>query len=55
MDIVKQVGGSEIAFERAGGSFTFEIDAKSEGEDLNTPKKTVFPPSPLKATFKPIY
>ena len=30
-DIVKTASGSEIVFERSGGSFTFEMDVKSEG------------------------
>jgi hypothetical protein len=38
-DIFRQVGGSEIVLERSGGSFTFEIDVKSEGETWSTPKK----------------
>jgi len=35
-DIVKQNSGSEIVLERSGGSFTFEIDVKSEGEGWST-------------------
>ena len=38
-DIVKQVSGSEIVLERSGGSFTFEIDVKSEEEDWSNPKR----------------
>jgi hypothetical protein len=38
-EIVKQVSGSEIILERSGGSFTFEVDVKSEGEEFSTPKK----------------
>ena len=38
-DIVKQNSGREIVFERSGGSFTFEIDVKSEGERWSTQNK----------------
>ena len=40
-DIVKQASGSEIVLERSGGSFTFEIDVKSEVDEFSTPKKTI--------------
>ena len=39
-DLVKNSQGSEVIFERAGGSFTFEIDVKSEDE-WQTPKKPI--------------
>ena len=37
-DLVKNSQGSEVIFERAGGSFTFEIDVESE-DAWQTPKK----------------
>ena len=41
-DLVKGGGGSEVILERAGGSFTFEIDVKcEEGEGWKDPKKPV--------------
>ena len=40
-EVVTQVSGSEIVIERAGGSFTFEIDVNSEGKEFCIPKKTV--------------
>ena len=38
-DIAKGATGSEVAFERAGGAFTFEIDVKSEEEMWQTPRR----------------
>ena len=40
-DLVKGTQGSEVVLERAGGSFTFEIDVKSEG--WQEPKKPARP------------
>ena len=41
-DLVKGGKGNEVVLEREGGSFTFEIDVKSEGEEgWTAPKKTV--------------
>ena len=40
-DLVKGTQGNEVVLERAGGSFTFEIDVKSEG--WQEPKKPVRP------------
>ena len=40
-DLVKSCKGSEIVFERSGGSFAFEIGVKSEGKDWHATKKTV--------------
>ena len=41
-DLVKGTQGSEVILERAGGSFTFEMDVKS-GDRWQTPKKTTRP------------
>ena len=38
-DLVKGNHGNEVVLERAGGSFTFEIDVKSD--EWQVPKKTV--------------
>ena len=42
-DLVKGTQGNEVVLERAGGSFTFEIDVKSQGsaDGFQEPKKTV--------------
>ena len=40
-DLVKSTQGNEVVLERAGGSFTFEIDVKSD--EWKEPKKTVRP------------
>ena len=40
-DLVKGTPGNEVVLERAGGSFTFEIDVKSE--EWKEPKKPVEP------------
>jgi len=44
-DIVKAAGGSEIILERARGSFTFEMDVKSDDEGWKT--------QPLKRSARP--
>ena len=42
-DLVKSTQGNEVVLERAGGSFTFEIDVKSQdnADGFKEPKKTV--------------